>query len=113
MEGLYDQGVNENASEGPLFRVDVPPELEGGVYANFLGVWHSPYEFTLDFCATQPPQQTNEDSPVVVPCRVVSRVKIPVTLIFDVLRALNENMTRYEQTFGEIQRPGPQEESAE
>jgi len=27
-------------------------------------------------------------------------------LVFDVLRALNENMTRYEQAFGEIRRPG-------
>jgi hypothetical protein len=36
---------------------------------------------------------------------VTSRVKIPVTLIFDVVRALNENMTRYEETFGEIKRP--------
>jgi hypothetical protein len=41
-----------------------------------------------------------------MPTRVVARVKIPVTLIYDVLRALNENMTRYEETFGEIQRPG-------
>jgi hypothetical protein len=35
-----------------------------------------------------------------------SRVKIPVTLIFDVMRALNENMTRYEGVFGAIRRPG-------
>jgi hypothetical protein len=46
-----------------------------------------------------------------VDCRVVSRVKIPVTVLFDVLRALNENMTRYEQVFGEIRRPeGPPDE---
>jgi hypothetical protein len=41
---------------------------------------------------------------------VVARVKIPVTVLFDVLRALNENMTRYEQVFGEIRRPEPPEE---
>jgi hypothetical protein len=45
-------------------------------------------------------------SPARVPCRVVARVKIPVTVLFDVLRALNENMTRYESVFGEIKRPG-------
>jgi hypothetical protein len=33
-------------------------------------------------------------------------VRIPVTLLFDVIRALNDEMTRYEQQFGEIQRPG-------
>jgi hypothetical protein len=36
----------------------------------------------------------------------VARVKIPTTVIFDVLRALNENMTRYEASFGEIRSPG-------
>ena len=91
----------------PEFKVVVPPEHEAGLYANFLGVWHSPYEFTLDFCVTQPPQPSEEDpARMIMPCRVVSRIKIPVTLIFDVVRALNENMTRYEETFGEIKRPG-------
>jgi hypothetical protein len=95
------------------FQIQVPNELEPGVYANFLSVWHTAYEFTLDFGVTQPPQvdQEDPDAPVRVECRVVSRVKIPVTVLFDVLRALNENMTRYEQVFGEIKRPEPPEES--
>jgi hypothetical protein len=85
----------------------VPPDKEAGVYANFLGVWHSGYEFTLDFATTQPARPSEEDPErTVMPCLVVSRIKIPVTLIFDVVRALNENMTRYEETFGEIRRPG-------
>ncbi len=90
------------------FQIQVPPELEAGVYGNFLSVWHTAYEFTLDFGVTQPPQMENPDDPdepVRVACRVVSRVKIPVTVLFDVLRALNENMTRYEAVFGEIKRP--------
>ena len=85
----------------------VPPDLEAGVYANFLGVWHSAYEFTLDFATTQPARPAEDDPErTVMPVLVSSRVKIPVTLIFDVVRALNENMTRYEDTFGEINRPG-------
>lgn len=94
------------------FQIQVPNELEPGVYANFLSVWHTAYEFTLDFGVTQPPQidQEDPDAPVRVECRVVSRVKIPVTVLFDVLRALNENMTRYEQVFGEIKRPEAPEE---
>ncbi len=87
------------------FQIVVPTEHEGGVYSNFLGVWHTPYEFTLDFCTMMPPQPSDEAGRVVMPCRVVSRVKIPPTLVFDILRALNENMTRYEQTYGEIRRP--------
>ncbi len=91
------------------FEIQIAPELEGGVYANFLSVWHTPHEFTLDFAATQPPQVKDEsdpNSPVRVPCRVVARVKIPATVVFELIRAINDNMTRYEQAFGDIRRPG-------
>lgn len=86
------------------FQLQVPPELAGGVYANVVGVWHTPHEFTIDFAVTMPPAQTEEG--VLVPCQVVSRVKISPTLIFDLMRTLNENMTRYEKALGEIRRPG-------
>ncbi len=104
--------MSEHEEERPQFnfRIDVPEGERGGVYANFLSVWHTPHEFTLDFAATQPPQRSDpadENSPFVVPCHVVARVRIPRTVIFDVLRAMNENMTRYEATFGEIQQPQP------
>ena len=67
-----------------------------------------------DFSATQPPQVPEDaEAPVTIPCRVVARVKIPVTLVFDVIRALNEQMTAYEEQFGEIQRPGSQEDEDE
>ena len=90
------------------FQSEVPPELEGGSYANYLTVWHSPYEFTLDFAATQIPATDPDDPelPVEIRCRTVARVRIPVTLLFDVIRALNNEMTSYEQQFGEIRRPG-------
>jgi hypothetical protein len=91
------------------FEIQIAPELESGVYANFLSVWHTAHEFTLDFAATQPPQvpdETEPTSPLRVPCRVVARVKIPVTVVFALIRAIHDNMTRYEQSFGEIQRPG-------
>ena len=50
------------------------------------------YEFTLDFAAMQPPQVVDESDPRPrdVPCHVVSRVKVPVTVVFDLIRALNE-----------------------
>jgi hypothetical protein len=45
-----------------------------------------------------------------MPCRVVSRVRIPVTLIFDLIRTLNDNMTVYENVFGEIRPPRMEQE---
>ena len=89
------------------FELRVPPEVEAGVYSNLLAVWHTAYEFTLDFAVTEPGQPS--EAGVKVPCRVVSRVKIPVTLIFEVLKALNANMTQYEGTYGVIQAPEAQD----
>lgn len=112
MEPHEHEHDEEQQPEGE-YRFYVPQEQEGGVYANTLGVWHTAYEFTLDFAAMQPVQPPEDESgPPVVPCRVVSRVRIPVTLLFDVMRALNDNLTAYESAWGEIQRP-EQEEQAE
>ena len=86
--------------------MQITPETEGGVYSNFVAVWHTAHEFTLDFCSTQPPQ-VDDSGDQFVPARVVSRVKIPPTMLFELLKALNTNMTNYEKVFGEIQQPGP------
>lgn len=86
-----------------------PPELEGGVYANMVGVWHTSHEFTIDFAASMPPQQTKNDAGetvVVVPQKVTARVKVPPTVLFEIVRALNENLTKYEDKFGDVRRPG-------
>ena len=90
----------------------VAKEAEGGVYSNFVGVWHTAHEFTLDFCSTQPPQ-VDESGESFVPARVVSRVKIPPTMLFELLKALNTNMTSYESVFGEIRQPRATGESRE
>lgn len=87
-------------------KIDVPPELEGGTYANVLNVWHTAYEFTLDFGVMQQVGEPEDpDAALQVPVRVVSRVRIPVALLFEVLKALNTNMSGYEATFGPIRAP--------
>ncbi len=94
----------EGEPQPARFDVRVPPDAEAGSYANFVTVWHSPHEFTIDFSATLPP--VPGEGELVVPCQVVARLKIAPTLIFDLMQALNDNMGRYEATFGEIRRPG-------
>ena len=93
--------------ERPIeLKIDVPPELEGGTYANVLNVWHTAYEFTLDFGVMQQVDEPEDsDAALQVPVRVVSRVRIPVALLFEVLKALNTNMSGYEATFGPIRAP--------
>jgi hypothetical protein len=43
---------------------------------------------------------------------VVARVRLPVALIFDVIRTLNDTMTEYEREFGEIRPPESREEES-
>jgi hypothetical protein len=88
----------------------VPDALEGGVYSNLVAVWHTPYEFTLDFAVMMPtqvatPAEGGEAVPV-IPARVVARVKIPPATVFEVMRALSHNERRYEENIGPIPRPG-------
>jgi hypothetical protein len=90
------------------FEMRVPDELENGSYANFLTVWHSPHEFTLDFAVTgQGQPDPTEQADVVVPANVVARIKLPLTVAEAVLATLAENVTRYESAAGDpIQKPG-------
>jgi len=99
-------------SEEVGFQFVAPPDLEGGVYANILAVSHSPYEFTFDWAVAQAVQLSDAEdstSPPVLRCFVTSRVKVPVAIVFDVLRAINSDMTAYENEWGEIRRPRRQE----
>jgi hypothetical protein len=92
---------------GQEMAVSVPEEEAIGHYANFVGVWHTPHEFAIDFCVVQPFLAQGPTA------TVVSRVRIPPTIVFDLLRTLNQNLTEYEKTFGEINRPEVAEEGGD
>jgi hypothetical protein len=82
--------------------LNLPPELEAGVYASFAAVWQDSDTLVLDFAVhTQPPQPlpdagTGEVAAVRVPARVVSRVRIPAGQAWELMRALNDQLGRWE-----------------
>ena len=86
------------------------PSLEAGAYANGLAVWHTLHEFTFDFfVSSQPPTETrNADGELVIraPHRLVGRVRVPPTSVFDIIRTISQNLAMYEQKFGPIRTPG-------
>jgi hypothetical protein len=81
----------------------VPEALQAGAYGNGAVLWYTAHEFTLDFIVQQEPPGTSTRD------RVVARVRIPPTLVFDLLRGLSETLTRYEGQFGEIKRFDPED----
>lgn len=81
--------------------VSVPEDLKLGTYANFLVVSHSPHEFTLDFCQVLPGREGAK-----VKAEVISRIKVAPTVVGKIIRALNTNMTAYEDKYGLVQEIG-------
>ncbi len=86
--------------------ISTTPEVEAGVYADFVSVWHQPHQFILDFSVhTNPPQLIEVDGQQVlnVTARMVARVRIRPEQIFEIMKALNHQLTQWEQLQGKLQ----------
>jgi hypothetical protein len=86
--------------------MDITPEVEGGVYANFVNLWHSKDEFTLDFGVTsRPPLPAEDDNGrfLHVSTRIVARVRVPPGQVFEIMKALETQLSMWETETG--QRP--------
>jgi Protein of unknown function (DUF3467) len=97
-------------AQPPEFKLQVPDDLTSGVYSNIMAVWHTPYEFTLDFAVMLPNEIAADDAgnqKTVIPARVVARVKIPPAQVFALMQALSTNEQLYEEGIGPIPKPGP------
>jgi len=79
-------------SNGQDIKVNFPPELHGGVYSNNMIVAHTKEEFILDFLMVVPPAGT-----------VTARVIVSPGHMKRILKALQDNISKYENTFGTIQ----------
>jgi hypothetical protein len=90
-------------ADSPEVELELPPELEVGVYSNALSAWHSAHEFTLDFGVMH--RVGEDEGEITFAGRVVARVRIPITLMFEFIREMNGSLTHYEGKYGEIRKP--------
>jgi hypothetical protein len=93
--------TNPTPEGGQQIQISINDALKHGIYANFLVVSHSAHEFTLDFCQVLPGGDGGA-----VQADVVSRVKVAPTMVGKIIRALNTNMTAYEDKFGMVREVG-------
>ena len=92
-------------------QVQLPPDVEVGVFADFTSVWHTPNTFVLDFVSVKlPPHPPTvvtgdpaSDAPV-IDARIAARVRIPSEQIFPLIQALQ---TQGEQWLAETGRSQP------
>ena len=66
----------------PRFEIEISPEIEPGVHADFASIWHTPDTFVLDFASLRRPPFLSQDDEtdnevLILPTRIVARVKIP------------------------------------
>jgi hypothetical protein len=105
-------GVSTPEPQGQPVAVQIrtPEKWTAGVYANGIGVWSTQTEVTLDFFVSLAPEQgTNPDGQqfLVSPQEIVARVKIPPSLVFQVMRNLANAQDQYESQWGKIADFGP------
>ena len=79
-------------------KIELTPEVASGHYSNLAVISHSGNEFYLDFISVAPnmPQ-----------AKVQSRIIMTPENAKNLLFALRDNITKYEENFGEINRKMP------
>jgi len=88
---------DENTAQKKPLRIKVPDEVARGSYSNAMAVFHTREEFVLDFLNVFPPGGI-----------ATARIIASPGHIKRIIRALNENLRRYEERFGEVKEaPAP------
>lgn len=88
----FDQEDENVAVQELEVQVQMPPEIQRGVYANQMIVSHTQEEFILDFLLVTPPSGT-----------INSRVLVSPSHAKRIVAALSENIANYEKRFGPVQ----------
>ncbi|MDO5501963.1 MAG: DUF3467 domain-containing protein [Actinomycetia bacterium] len=84
------------AAKGPRYNISVPPDVQPGVPVDFAGVWRTAETLVIDFSVQSEPAQAGPDGEPVVKALTVSRVRVPVAQGFELMRALNTQLSAWE-----------------
>ena len=79
----------------PQINIELPADLEA-IYSNFAIISHSPSEIVIDFARLLPG---------VPKSKVLTRIILTPLNAKLLLRALQENLSKYEEKFGEVRTP--------
>lgn len=97
--------VNDQPLEHRV-EIAVPVDKEVGEYASFASVWRAQECFVIDFAIEVRPPEVSEEPEsatryVHVPARVVARVRIPPGQVWELMKALEQNLSAYERETGD------------
>jgi hypothetical protein len=74
-------------------RLNLPEDQKRGLYANYLLVNFTQYEFRLHFAYISHPEKENEDAVA----DVVAKINIPIEMMPEVIKALEQNHEKFKQ----------------
>jgi hypothetical protein len=88
----------------PINFTIIPDDTEGGpdrIYANFCGVAHTPFDFTLTFCEVMPlseKQIRSAEAEHIVRAPVRARIVVPVQFMPNLIAMLQENLRMFAES---------------
>ena len=91
--------MSENKKKHKQLNIELPEDISEGVYSNLAIISHSQTEFVVDFIRLVPN---------VPKAKVKSRIVLSPVHAKRLLRALADNVKKYEKQFGKIQEPEQQ-----
>ena len=87
-----------------ILNIELPSDVPTA-YADFASVWHTNDVFVMDFVAMVAPPQPSEgpNGEVVTSTqgRVIQRVKIPPKQVFELMKALEHQLSAWESETGQ------------
>ncbi len=84
--------MSKKTDPNPI-NIELPEALEDGIYANLAMIAHSPSEFIIDFISIMPGMAK---------AKVKSRIIVSPEHAKRLLAALEDNIEKYERSFGSI-----------
>lgn len=85
--------MDDNKKQDNSLNIELSADVADGTYANLAIISHSASEFIIDYVSIMPGMPK---------AKVKSRIVMTPNHAKRLLRALNENIMKYEKTFGEI-----------
>lgn len=90
--------MSENTKQGPQLNIELPEDVAEGIYSNLAIIAHSHTEFVVDFIRMMPNMPK---------AKVKARVVLTPQHAKRLLRALADNVKKFEGQFGVIEDTEP------
>ncbi len=90
---MAERNNNNQEAAGNQINIELPEDIAEGIYSNLALIAHSNSEFFIDFIRLMPG---------VPKAKVKSRIILTPEHAKRLISALHENITKYEENFGEI-----------